>query len=587
MIEQYIEKQRKFSYLDFNSLKKAKKEIRSEWTEKRIAILGDHTTQFIKDALVGYGAVSKMNFNVLEAGYDQIEQQIFDSRSALYEFEPEIIILTNSVYKLEHQFSNFPEKNSFAESFLQTVNAWLDAIRAKTSSKIILFNFPELPDKTFGNYGGSVPSSFIFQLRKINYEFMLLSQKNGNVFILDLAALFSVYGHNFIKSNQLFINADMIFSLDFVPIVTKQISDIVLSLHGKFNKCLILDLDGVMWGGIVGDDGIEKINIGHLGVGKAFSELQSWAKALKERGVILAVCSKNDETNAKEPFLKHPEMVLRLDDISVFLANWNNKVENIKKIQQILNIGFDSMVFLDDNAFERNLVRQLLPDVTVPEMPEDPAEYVDYVNTLNLFETTSFSENDKNRTKQYQAEASRVSAQSQFTNIDDYLISLKMVSDVKEVDAYSLPRVAQLTQRSNQFNLRTKRYTEEDLKTMLQSGSYIGITFTLSDAFGEHGLVSSVILKKEKDKMFIDTWVMSCRVLKRTMEEFILNTIISCTKQNGFDVVAGEYIPTAKNSMVKDLYINFGFTPCQQPNHFFLNVREHQLPKTFISQTQP
>jgi FkbH-like protein len=265
----------------------------------------------------------------------------------------------------------------------------------------------------------------------------------------------------------MYINADMIFSLDFIPVFTKQLNDIILALRGKFNKCLILDLDNTTWGGIVGDDGVENIKIGDLGIGKAFSKLQTWAKALKERGVILCICSKNDEANAKEPFEKHPDMVLRLEDISVFVANWENKASNIRNIQEILNIGFDSVVFLDDNPFERNLVRLELPDVIVPELPEDPAEYLDYLLSLNLFETVSFSENDKDRTKQYQAEAERVSSVAKFANIDEYLASLEMVSDVKEVDSFSLPRVAQLTQRSNQFNLRTQRYTDEDLKSMI------------------------------------------------------------------------------------------------------------------------
>jgi len=346
---------------------------------------------------------------------------------------------------------------------------------------------------------------------------------------------------------------------------------------------LILDLDNTTWGGIIGDDGIENIKIGDLGIGKAFSKLQTWAKALKERGIIIAICSKNDEANAKEPFEKHPDMVLKLEDISVFVANWENKADNIRRIQEILNIGFDAMVFLDDNPFERNLIRQELPEITVPELPEDPAEYMDYLNKLNLFETTSFSDNDKDRTQQYQAEAARITLQSQFGNIDDYLNSLEMVSEVKEIDSFSLPRVAQLTQRSNQFNLRTKRYTDEDLKSMLASGEYIGITFTLVDKYGDNGLISAILLKKEKHCVFIDTWIMSCRVLKRTMEPFVLNTIIEYTKKSGFNKLVGEYIPTAKNGMVKDHYKNFGFKENDVEGQWKLDAENFESLKCFIS----
>jgi FkbH-like protein len=326
-------------------------------------------------------------------------------------------------------------------------------------------------------------------------------------------------------------------------------------------KCIILDLDNTLWGGIIGDDGVENIQIGDLGIGKAFSELQLWAKQLKHRGTILAICSKNDEAVAKEPFEKHPEMILRLEDISVFVANWNNKADNIKYIQQILNIGFDSMVFLDDNPFERNMVRTHVPDITVPELPEDPADYLNYIRTLNLFETASFTEEDGNRTLQYKEEAKRAIAQHQFTNESEFLQSLKMVSAVEPFNTFNTPRVVQLTQRSNQFNLRTIRYTEEDIQRMANDPDYINLAFSLEDKYGDYGLISLVITKKlPNNSLFVDTWIMSCRVLKRNMENFVLNMIVDIAKQKGYSEIIGEFIPTAKNSMVKDHYENLGFT---------------------------
>ena len=566
---------------EFSVLKKAKRKIEADWKEVRIAILGDHATQFIKEALIGYGAISKLNYNVYEADYSQIDQEILDADSELYNFNPEIVIVTNSVYKLEQSFHHSKNQDSFANSFLDKVEGWMEALKNNTKAKIILSTFPELPDAVFGNFASKVNSSFLYQLRVLNLELMKLSAQNGNLFLCDVAALYGVHGQNTAKSAQMYINADMIFSLDFIPVFTKQLNDIILALRGKFNKCLILDLDNTTWGGIVGDDGVENIKIGDLGIGKAFSKLQTWAKALKERGVILCICSKNDEANAKEPFEKHPDMVLRLEDISVFVANWENKASNIRNIQEILNIGFDSVVFLDDNPFERNLVRLELPDVIVPELPEDPAEYLDYLLALNLFETVSFSENDKDRTKQYQAEAERVSSVAKFANIDEYLASLEMVSDVKEVDSFSLPRVAQLTQRSNQFNLRTQRYTDEDLKSMIESKEYIAISYTLVDKYGDNGLISAVVLKKEKDFMFVDTWIMSCRVLKRTMEPFVLNTIVEEAKKLGYSKLIGEYLPTAKNGMVKDHYKNFGFD--EKEGRWELNIDSFEKHKCFIS----
>jgi len=306
-------------------------------------------------------------------------------------------------------------------------------------------------------------------------------------------------------------------------------------------------------------------------------------KKLQQRGIIVAVCSKNTESIAKEPFEKHPDMVLRLSDIAVFVANWENKADNIRKIQRILNIGFDSMVFVDDNPFERNMVRENIPQITVPELPEDPALYLDYLYGLNLFETVSYSGEDAKRTEQYQKEAERIVFQESFTNEADFLKSLNMISDTKPFDDFSIPRIAQLSQRSNQFNLRTVRYTEEDIKRIAESNKYLTLSFTLEDKFGDNGLICAVILEKKDDKtLFIDTWFMSCRVLKRGMEAYTLNSIVELAKANGFSEIIGEYIPTPKNEMVRDHYKNLGFEASEE-NCWKLNVKGYEMKENFIT----
>jgi FkbH-like protein len=356
-----------------------------------------------------------------------------------------------------------------------------------------------------------------------------------------------------------------------------------VAFQGLFKKCVILDLDNTVWGGIIGDDGIENIQIGQLGIGKAFTEFQRWLKKLRQRGIILAVCSKNTESVAKEPFEKHPEMVLRLSDIAVFMANWDNKADNIRKIQKILNIGFDSMVFLDDNPFERNVVQRNLPQITVPELPEDPALYLDYLYSLNLFETVSHSGEDVKRTEQYQKEAERTVFKESFTNEDDFLKNLDMVSETKPFASFTIPRVAQLSQRSNQFNLRTVRYTEEDMKRIAQSEKYLTLSFTLEDKFGDNGLICAIILEKTDSRtLFIDTWFMSCRVLKRGMESYVLNSIIDIAQKHGYDDIIGEYIPSPKNEIVRNHYKNLGFTAISE-NRWKLDITTYEQKKNFIA----
>ena len=310
---------------------------------------------------------------------------------------------------------------------------------------------------------------------------------------------------------------------------------------------------------------------------------------MKERGIILCVASKNEEKTAKEPFLSHPEMVLHLEDIAVFKANWQTKVENIRAIREILNIGFDAMVFLDDNPFEREMVRQGIPGITVPELPEDPACYVDFLSGLNLFETASASGEDLDRTRQYQEEAARVSFSGTFEDEAAYLASLGMEAEVSGFTAFNTPRVAQLTQRSNQFNLRTVRYTADEIATAGADPGRICLALSLKDRFGSSGLVVVVMLRREDaGTCFIETWLMSCRVLKRGMEEFTLNTMVEAARSAGFRRIVGEYIPTAKNAMVRELLPKLGFRPLPgtSPARYELDIADFRPLDVFIKKQQ-
>jgi FkbH-like protein len=547
--------------MNFDQLTKNLKKDFSKLRKMKIALLGDSSTQFLVRAIKGWGFELGVNFDIFEADYDQIERQIL-AESELYQFKPEFVIVFLSTERLLGKFykSSKSEKVSFAEKQISEISHLYQIINATLTCKIIFFNFIEINDAIYGNYANKTELSFVYQARKLNYELMNLSHNSTSLFINDIASLHNTYGSIFCHDPKTYINGDVVFSLDFLPIVARNLCDIIQALSGSFKKCLILDLDNTLWGGIIGDDGIENIQIGDLGIGKAFTELQLWMKELKQRGIILAVCSANSEAIAKEPFEKHPDMVLRLEDIAVFVANWNNKAENIRYIQSILNIGFDSMVFLDDNPFERNLVKTHIPEITIPDLPEDPAEYLGYLRTLNLFETSSVTDEDEQRTKQYREEAKRVFVQKEFTNEDEFLSNLAMVSLVKPFDAFTIPRVAQLTQRSNQFNLRTIRYTDDEIRALSRSEEYRTLSFSLEDRIGDYGLVSVVILKKQSSGLFIDTWIMSCRVLKREMEHFVLNTIVRTARHVGSMEIVGEYIRTAKNEMVKDHYKNLGFT---------------------------
>ena len=578
--------------IDFTLLKKNLKKSVEGFKTIKMAVLGDSATQFTVQAIKGMGIENKLNLEVFEADFNQIDRQIFDPSSELYEFGADIILIFQSSHKLLQKYNNavIDRRQKFAEENISHIQQWLSALQTKTTAKIIFCNFTEEDDRVFGQYANKIESSFIFQLRKLNFLLQELASQTSNLYICDLSTIQNTIGREKFWSPAIYTNTEMVVSIDALPYFAHAVVQIILALQGNFKKCIILDLDNTVWGGVIGDDGLENIQIGLLGIGKAFTEFQHWVKKLQQRGIIVAVCSKNTESIAKEPFEKHPDMTLRLSDIAVFVANWENKPDNIRKIQRILNIGFDSMVFIDDNPFERNIVRENIPQITVPEMPEDPALYLDFLYGLNLFETVSYSSADAQRTEQYQKEAERVVFQESFTNEDDFLKSLNMISETKPFDNFTIPRIAQLSQRSNQFNLRTVRYTEEDVKMIAQSDKYFTLSFTLEDKFGDNGLICAIILEKRYSNeenslatLFIDTWFMSCRVLKRGMEAYTLNTIVELAKANGYDKIIGEYIPTSKNDMVCDHYKNLGFKAASIENFWQLDVASYETKNNYIT----
>lgn len=563
-----------------------KKDVTNLLTIK-VSVLGDSATQFLAIAIRGMGVERGYNIDLFEAEYNQVERQVLDLTSDLYQHKAKYTIVFQSTHKLLEKYAMMS-----ADEQVRMADDRLDFIRTicmQVPGHIIYYNYPEIEDTVFGSYANKVQTSFIYQLRKLNYELMNLAQECQNLFICDLCGLQNKFGRDMMFDSSVYVSTEMLLSIDALPYVASRTMDIIGSIEGKFKKCLILDLDNTVWGGVVGDDGWENIQIGHgLGLGKVFTEFQEWVKKLKNRGIIVCVCSKNDEDKAKEPFEKNPEMILKLDDISVFIANWENKVDNIRTIQNILNIGFDSMVFLDDNPFERNMVHENLPGVTIPELPEDPGDYLEFLYTQNLFETASYSNADKDRTKQYQMEAKRVTAAKAFTNEADFLKSLNMKSEVKGFDKFNTPRVAQLSQRSNQFNLRTVRYTEDRITIIEQSEKYATFSFTLEDKFGDNGLIAVVILQDISEEvastLFVDTWFMSCRVLKRGMEDFTLNTIVEYAHKKGYKNIIGEYLPTTKNGMVKEHYPNLGFKAIEgaETAQWVINVEKFQKRECYI-----
>lgn len=569
--------------MTFQELKKNLKKDRTGLAQMKVAVLGDCATQLLVQALRGAAYERQLDLIVYEADIDQIDRQVLDARSPLYSFAPDIVVVFESGHRLLRKYNDtaVTERASFADRRMERIRGLVETLQRGDRVNVIWCNYAEEDDHVFGNFANKVASSFIYQQRRLNCLLAEYAAANSRLFIGDVSTIQNRMGRVRLFSPSLYVSSEMVLSIEALPAVARSIVSILCAIHGRIRKCLVLDLDNTVWGGVIGDDGYDKIQLGGLGIGKAFTEFQHWVKKLQQRGIIVCVCSKNTEAVAREPFERHPDMVLRLKDIAVFVANWDDKTDNLRHIRQVLNIGFDSMVFLDDSPLERQLVRNSLPDIAVPELPKDPAEYLEYLYTLNLFETASCSSEDAVRTELYRRESQRAAAQESLGNTEDFLRELAMVSEARPFDSYSIPRVAQLSQRTNQFNLRTIRYTEDEIRRIARSEHHATLAFSLEDKYGDYGLICAVILENRSSELFIDSWFMSCRVFNRGVETFVMNRIVDTAARIGCRTICGEYRPTTKNVIVKDLFASYGFL--QDNGMWRLDTAAYQAGKCFIS----
>jgi FkbH-like protein len=383
--------------------------------------------------------------------------------------------------------------------------------------------------------------------------------------IVDVAHLANLVGLANWHDSRAWHASKLPFALSYTPLYADHVCRVLAASRGKARKCLVLDLDNTLWGGVIGDDGIEGIKLGQgSAIGEAHLELQAFALELRDRGIVLAVCSKNEEANALLPFSDHPEMILKKDHIAAFFANWNDKAGNLREIAAMLNIGTDALVFLDDNPAEREIIRRELPEVAVPEVDDDPANYLASIARAGYFEALTFSDEDRNRAQYYQANAARRSAQVSMTNMHDYLLSLEMVATLAPFDAVSRSRIAQLTNKSNQFNLTTRRYTEADIARFEAMPDRFTVQVRLSDKFGDNGIISVVMFDKLDDVWDCDTWLMSCRVLGRRVEEAALAHVAAAARREGARRLRGTYLPTKKNGLVERHFEKLGFVEVER-----------------------
>lgn len=541
------------------------KKMSPDQSNLKIAVIGSASIQYFTMVLDYVLHSEGIDATFYEGEYDGIAMDVFDDASPLYHFHPQIVIILTHYMDIKA----FPEVLEGQEAVAAKVNnetsyyrnIW-ERLGRIGDVQILQSNFVIPPEHLFGNLETRVPYSKTSFYRALNQK--LVEDSPEYVTIVDVELLSEYIGKRQWFDYKSYFLSKMGYRMDYLNDVACLFKKQILALQGHVRKCLVLDLDNTLWGGVVGDEGYDGIQLDpNHAIGEAYRYFQSYVLGLKKRGVILAVCSKNDEENAREPFEKNANMILKMDDIACFVANWDDKVTNIKKIAHDLNIGTDSLVFFDDNPAEREIIRNYLPEVHVVDVPEDPALYAQQLDEEDVFDWVQLTEEDINRSKSYVENRSREELGARFTDYDEYLKALEMTGTVGRVEDKDAARFTQLLNKTNQFNLRTQRYTEGQIHNLMQEKDARCLYAKLRDRFSEYGIISCVILRKKEETCFIESWVMSCRVLKRGVEKQMFSGIIKSAKEMGCSRLEGEYIKTKKNGMVSEFYDSIGFT-CEQ-----------------------
>lgn len=536
----------------------------------KIAVLGGSTTATIVDILELFLLQYNLRPEFYQSEYNQYWSDAVFENEALNRFHPDIVWIHTTCRNIT-AFPNFDDTKQVVSTLLnETFNHYQqmwEALRQKYDCTVIQNNFEMLNYRILGNrdaYDYRGRNRFLAQLNEL---FCQYAETHSGFYINDLNYISAAFGLEKWHDLRVWYSYKLAMSVDAVPSFALNLANLIKAIYGKNKKFISVDLDNTLWGGIIGDDGVEKIEIGHeTAEGEAYLELQNYLLLLRSMGVILTVNSKNDESNALAG-LNHPESTLKPNSFSVIKANWEPKNNNLRQTAEELNLGIDSAVFLDDNPFERNIVSENYPNVAVPAF-ETVTDCIASLDRNGYFEVLNLSADDLHRANTYRENAERRELQNQFSDYGDYLCSLNMKAEIKAFSNIYMSRIAQLTNKTNQFNLTTKRYTQAELETLSQSENCICLFGRLEDRFGDNGVVAVSIGRLVENTAHIDLWLMSCRVLKRGMECAMMDEFIRRAAWKGAERIRGVYLPTTKNGMVKSFYQDMGFQLVEQTADF-------------------
>jgi len=554
----------------------------------RIALMGGASTDLLTRPLGLALRLIGLAPELHVTPYNVMLQEMLEPDSETSRFGPQIAIALMT----PHSLSGWPAPGSTADAatdlarrICQDLYDACGVLHERCNAEIVLNTLPPFPQQPMGNLSAKSPEDANNFIRRINV--MLGDLAPPYVHMNDVAALVERRGLDQWFDVRLWHEAKQPVAPALIPELARNMAAIVGGILGRSRKCLVVDLDNTLWGGVVGDVGVEGLALGEgTGIGEAFKAFQSYLKALKERGVLLAVSSKNDERHALRPFEEHPETVLKRDDFVAFKANWSPKSDNLRAIARELNLGLDALVLIDDNPAEREEVRQALPQVVVPELTDDPADYPMIVDATRCFEVSSVTEEDRRRSGMYRQRGHQHELLNTTRNLADFLASLEMVAIIRPFEPMAFARITQLVNKTNQFNLTTRRMTGAQVQALAADSNGFTRTVRLKDRFGDHGLISVLFGRVESGTLTVDGWLMSCRVLNRGVEQRLLNEVVAVIARTGVRHVVGSFIPTDRNALVKDLYRDLGFSlvsDCDGVTTWRLDVADFQPLQTFVT----
>lgn len=547
--------------LDIAAIARKRKALREEllgdgrFVDVRIAILGGSTTNDVQDFLELFLLESGIRPTFHVSLHDRWYEEATVDDQALRAFAPDVVFVHTTQRNLDPRLDDATldgERKRFAELW-RHVLSWSECL-------LVQNNFDPPPLEPLGHLGATTRGSRTRLIARLNEAFAAFAEASPRLRIVDLHALAAQAGLDAWTSERHWHHYRMALTVEGSARVAHAVARIVAAAFGKSKKCLVLDLDDTLWGGVVGEDGVDGIEVGaDTPLGEAHLAFQRYCRGLRERGVILAVCSKNDEAVARSAFRRR-ECVLRPDDFAAFVASWEPKPDGLRAIAKRLGIGLDAMVFVDDNPAERELVRRELPEVAVANVG-DVTTFAAVLDRERWFEPFSLGAEDVDRTAYYAANAAREASATRFVDYGEYLRSLEMVAEIRPFTEADIERLAQLANKTNQFNLTTRRYTSAQLRAIATNAEYLTLSGRLRDRFGDNGLVTAVVGRKREAEVHVELWIMSCRVLKRDLELAMFDALVERARSEGLRAIVGEYRATAKNGLVADHYRALGFAP--------------------------